>query len=137
MQKDDVDRWLHAYVEAWKTYDPQRIAALFSTDVYYRYHPYDQPVQGRDAVVASWLGEGEHAGASTRDEPNTYDATYRTIAVDADTAVATGITRYSASPGGAPEKVFDNCFVMRFDTTGRCREFTEWYSRRPDPSAAA
>ena len=50
MQKADVDRWLQAYVEAWKSYD------------------------------------GE---------------------------------------------VYGNCFVMRFDAAGRCREFTEWYVRRP------
>ena len=28
-------------------------------------------------------------------------------------------------------EVYDNCFVMRFDAAGRCREFTEWYVRRP------
>jgi len=50
VEKADVDRWLQAYVEAWKSYD------------------------------------GE---------------------------------------------VYDNCFVMRFDAAGRCREFTEWYVRRP------
>ena len=29
------------------------------------------------------------------------------------------------------EKVYDNCFVMRFDGDGRCREFTEWFMKRP------
>jgi len=131
MDRDDVDRWLRSYIDARKTYEPQRIAALFSTDVHYRYHPYDEPIQGRDAVVASWLGEGEHAGASTRDEPGTYGAAYRPIAVDGDTAIATGTTRYSPAPGAPPNKAFDNCFVMRFDTTGRCLEFTEWFIERP------
>ena len=28
-------------------------------------------------------------------------------------------------------KVFHNCFVMRFDDDGRCREFTEFYMRQP------
>jgi hypothetical protein len=28
-------------------------------------------------------------------------------------------------------EVYDNCFVMRFDAAGRCREFTEWYAKRP------
>jgi hypothetical protein len=32
-------------------------------------------------------------------------------------------------------QVFDNCFVMRFDGDGRCREFTEYYTKRPDPAA--
>ena len=47
----DVDHWLEAYVEAWKSYDPDQIRALFTEGVQYRYHPYDEPVQGRDAVV--------------------------------------------------------------------------------------
>ena len=133
MDQIDVDRWLDAYVAAWKSYDRNQIAALFSDDVAYRYRPYDEPVRGRDEVVKSWLGEGGHAGASTRDPEGTYDATYRTIAVDGDVAVATGYSSYVATRGGPIDKVFDNCFVMRFDTAGKCREFTEWYIKRPGP----
>jgi SnoaL-like domain len=131
LNADDVDQWLRRYVEAWRTYEPERIAALFSDNVSYRYHPYDEPLRGRDAVVASWLGQGDHPGASPRDEPGTYEATYRTVAVDDLTAVATGTTRYRSEPGGAPDKTFDNCFVIRFDGAGRCCEFTEWYMQRP------
>jgi ketosteroid isomerase-like protein len=131
VDKADVDRWLEEYVEAWKTYDRDRIAALFSEDVEYRYHPYDQPVKGRDAVVEAWLGEGEHEGASTRDQEGTYDATYKAVAVDGDVAVAAGSSSYSDEPGGPVSKVYDNCYVMRFDSDGRCREFTEWFIERP------
>ena len=131
MQRDDVDRWLQAYVDAWKSYDREQIAALFSEDVSYRYHPYDEPLRGRGVVVASWLGDGDHEGASTSDEPGTYDATYRAVAVDGATAVATGSSSYSPAPGAPAMSTFDNCFVMRFDPSGRCCEFTEWYIERP------
>jgi ketosteroid isomerase-like protein len=131
MRREDVDRWLEAYIEAWKSYDRELIRALFSDDVEYRYHPYDPPVGGADAVVASWLGEGDHASASTRDEPGTYDAEYRTVAVDGDVAVATGSSSYRESPDGPVVRVYDNCYVMRFDSAGRCREFTEWFLQRP------
>ena len=137
MDKTEVDRWLRAYVEAWKTYDRDLIGELFAEDVEYRYHPYDDPVQGRDAVVRSWLGEEEYVGASTRDEKGTYDAAYRAVAVDGDVAVATGSSTYFSSPGGPMQKVYDNCFVMRFDLAGRCREFTEWYVQRPGSLGAA
>jgi ketosteroid isomerase-like protein len=120
MDKAEVDRWLDAYVNAWKSYDPDEIGALFADDVTYRYHPYDQPLEGRDAVVESWLGED-------RDEPGTYDASYRTVAVDGDVAVATGTSSYT----GDPTRVFHNCFVMRFDADGRCSEYTEWYVQAP------
>jgi ketosteroid isomerase-like protein len=133
VEKSDVDRWLQAYLDAWKSYDRDEIAALFTDDVRYRYHPYDDPVGGREAVVASWLGEGASADASTRDAEGTYDATYRAIAVDGDVAVATGSSTYTSEPGGPVDKVYDNCFVMRFDSEGRCREFTEWFMKRPTP----
>jgi ketosteroid isomerase-like protein len=135
MNKPEVDRWLERYVEAWKTYDRERIAALFAENVSYRYHPYDESIVGRDAVVDSWLGESDQPGASTRDEPGTYDATYRAVAVDGDVAVATGSTSYSSAPDGPTSSTFDNCFVMRFDSSGRCSEFTEWYVERPEPAS--
>jgi hypothetical protein len=123
---DHVNRWLADYVEAWKSYDPEQIAALFSAEVEYRYHPADEPVRGRDALVEAWLGEGDHTDASSRDKQGTYDATYRAIAVDGEVAVATGASTYTE-----PEAVYDNCFVIRFDADGLCTEFTEWFVKRP------
>jgi ketosteroid isomerase-like protein len=127
MNSADVDRWLQAYIDAWKTYDRDQIGALFAEDVEYRYHPYDDAIKGREAVVASWLGDGDNADASTRDPEGTYDATYRAIAVNGDVAIATGRSIYTTEPGGDVDKIFHNCFVMRFDDQGRCREFTEWF----------
>jgi hypothetical protein len=133
VDRSQVASWLEAYVEAWKSYDRQQIEALFSEDVRYRYHPYDEPIAGRDAVVESWLGEGDHEGASSPDERGTYDATYAPVAVDGDLAVATGTSTYFVEPDGAVDTVYDNCFVIRFDGEGRCSEFTEWYVKRPAP----
>lgn len=131
MDRDTAQAWLDAYVDAWRTYDPERIRSLFSADVAYRYHPYDEPVTGRDAVVASWLGESSTEGESSRDEPGTYQASYSPVAVDGDVVVATGTSTYFESPGGPVARVYENCFVMRFDESGRCREFTEYYIKRP------
>jgi ketosteroid isomerase-like protein len=131
MERADVSRWLDDYVQAWKTYDRDKIAALFAEDVECRYHPYDPPIRGRDAVVESWLGEGDHEGAPDRDEEGTYDASYRPVAVDGDVAVAIGSSTYSPGPSTPPNEIYDNCFVMRFDDDGRCREFTEWFIKRP------
>jgi len=131
MDREGVARWLKAYVDAWKSYDREAIGALFSDDVRYRYHPYDQPVQGHSAVVESWRGEGAHAGAPSRDQEGSYDASYEPVAVDGDVAVATGASTYTEGPGGPIKDVYDNCFLMRFDGNGRCRDFTEWYMKRP------
>jgi hypothetical protein len=108
-------------VEAWKTYDPAKIGDLFSQDVLYRYHPYDEPVVGREAVVGSWLEDP--------DEPGTYEGTYEPFAVEGDVAVAVGHSSYRKDDGSV--EVYDNCYVMRFDDAGRCLAFTEWFVKRP------
>jgi hypothetical protein len=126
-----VQVWLDNYVAAWLSYDADHIRALFTEDIAYRYHPYDDPIVGREAVVASWLGESDSNGTSTRDAPGTYSAHYAPVAVDNDVVVATGTSSYRERPGGPVVRVYDNCFVMRFHTSGRCREFTEYYVRRP------
>ena len=111
----DVQRWLDAYVEAWRSYEG--IGELFSDDAEYRYHPYDEPLRGRQAIVDSWLGD--------REDPDSWEAHYEPLLVDGNRAVATGETRY------AEGRTFSNIFVLAFDAEGRCREFTEWYVEHP------
>jgi hypothetical protein len=128
---DTAQNWLDRYVAAWKSYDTAEIAALFSAGVRSRFYPYAARIARRDAVVPGSLAQGPDAQGSTRDEPGTYDAHYAPVAVDGDVVVATGTTTYTETPGGPVTQVFDNCFVMRFDGRARCREFTEYYTKRP------
>ena len=100
MDRADVARWLDEYVEAWRTYDRDRITALFTEDVEYRYHPYDEPIAGRNGVVESWLGEGEHEDASSRDEEGTYDASYAPVAVEGRRNRLEHLLREPGRPGG-------------------------------------
>ena len=129
MDLESAQSWLDRYVEAWLPYDPDDVAALFSEDVTYRYHPYDEAIVGREAIVDSWFGTGE--GAPSRDPEGTYDGAYITEAIEGDLAVITGTSVYSAEPGGPIAQTFDNCWLVRFDDQGRCSEFTEWYMKRP------
>jgi ketosteroid isomerase-like protein len=113
-----VQAWLDAYVEAWRTYDRDAIAELFSADAEYAYHPYDdEPLRGREAIVESWLSE--------RDEPGSWEASYAPLLIDGDRAVATGESRY------ADGRTFSNLYVVRFDGDGRCSQFVEWYMQQP------
>ncbi len=130
MDHSAAQDWLDRYVTAWLTYEADLIGDLFTEDIAYRYHPYDEPIMGRDAVVASWLGDGPDS-ASTRDAIGTFDATYAPVAVDGDVVVATGTSSYRDEPGGPVVRVYDNCFVMKFDDDERCAEFTEYYLKRP------
>jgi SnoaL-like domain len=123
VDRQQVAAWLDAYSQAWRSYDPRAIGELFSPDARYAYHPWDEPVRGREAIVASWLED--------RDEPGTYDGRYEPFAVDGDLAVATGRSRY-LDADGAVEREYYNLFQLRFDTEGRCRDFREWFMLRPD-----
>ena len=124
MTREEIDDWLRRYRAAWQSYERDDITALFTADVEYRYHPWDEPVVGSETIAESWLDR------EARDEPGTWEAEYRCIAVDGDTAVATGHSTYFVEPGGPLRTVYDNCFVMEF-TRGRCRSFTEFFMERP------
>lgn len=131
MDPQRAQDWLDRYVAAWISYDPEAIGELFSPDVAYRYHPYDDPIIGRDAVVASWLGEDGDDSASSRDEPGTYGASYTPLTVDGDIVVATGTSQFRDEPGGPVTQVYESCFLLCFDDAGRCRDFIEYYIKRP------
>ena len=120
MDRARVADWLAAYMHAWETYSPDAIGDLFTEDATYSFHPYDEPVVGRKAIVESWLKDP--------DAPGTFEATYRPIAVDGDVAVVNGRSRYfSDSSRTQLTKEWDNLFVIEFDKDGRCRSFLEWY----------
>jgi hypothetical protein len=112
--------WLDRYVAAWRSYDPAAIGDLFSADASYRYHPEDEPVVGREAIVADWLRD--------RDEPGEYEAHYEPLAIDASNAnhVASGWTRYLTSSGDLRDEYW-NIYLVTFDDEARATSFTEWW----------
>lgn len=122
MTRDDVQRWLDAYVDAWRTYDPDAIRALFAEDVSYAYQPYQAPVVGREALVADWL--------ESPDAPGSWEAHYEPYAVDGDRAVSVGTSRYFEADGSERD-LYHNVFLLRFDGDGRCTEFVEYWRERP------
>jgi uncharacterized protein (TIGR02246 family) len=117
MTPEAVRAWLDAYVSAWRSYDAELIADLFAEDATYAYHPWGEPIRGRDTIVADWLAE--------RDEPETWEAEYRPFVVAENRAVAIGETRYVNG------KVYANIWQLIFDQDGRCSEFVEWYMTPP------
>jgi hypothetical protein len=123
VERAAVVDWLNAYVHAWETYSPEAIGALFSEDATYSYHPYDEPVRGRVAIVASWLKDPA--------PPGTYEGSYEPIAVDGDVAVVQGRSRYFKDSARTELiKEWDNIFVIHFDEAGLCSSFSEWYVAR-------
>jgi hypothetical protein len=114
--------WLDRYVAAWKSYDPQAIGALFSADATYRYHPEDDPVRGRDAIVADWVKDP--------DQPGEYDARYAPLAIDPANGnhVASGWSRYFTSTGDLKDEYW-NIYLVTFEDARQATSFTEWWIR--------
>jgi ketosteroid isomerase-like protein len=123
MRPEEVQIWLDRYVAAWASYDPQAIGDLFAEDAEYRYHPYDEPVVGREAIVADWL--------ANQDDPGSWTAHYDVWAVEGDRASAIGESRYT-NPDGSFRTLFFNNWTMRFDGHGRCVEFVEYFIELPE-----
>jgi hypothetical protein len=126
MTHDDVQDWLDRYVEAWRTYDPERIGDLFSADAEYRYQPWEEPLRGRQAIVDDWR--------ANQDAPGSWQAAYEPLVVVGDLAVTIGTTRYFGRQNYV-ERLYHNLWVIRFDSEGRAREFIEWYMKEPLPTA--
>jgi hypothetical protein len=118
--------WLDRYIEAWRSNDQASIGDLFSQQATYRYHPWDDPVRGRDAIIRDWL--------EAPDPPDSWEASYRPLAVEGDVGVAIGDSRYLTKDRSAVEKTYHNVFVCRFDAEGRCSDFTEYFmlEKRPE-----
>jgi ketosteroid isomerase-like protein len=126
-----VQRWLDAYVAAWRSYDEDAIADLWTEDAVWLY-PFATRARGRSAITAEWLAE-KHLF-----DGRGYDGHYEPIAIDGDVVVTHGRTLFFDAETGATQGEFDNIWVLRFGPDGRCAEFHEWYTGRPehDPSRA-
>ncbi len=107
-----VQAWLDRYIAAWRSNDPAEIGALFTDDVVYRFRAFEDPVIGRDAVVAAWL--------ENPDPPESWSADYRVWAVSEDRAATSGKTEYTDG------SVFHNVFLLTFHD-GACASYTEWW----------
>jgi SnoaL-like domain len=129
MDRRGFQRWLDGYVEAWKTYDRDKIRALFSADAVYRYSPEEpEGTKGRDAIADDWL--------SNKDEPNTYEAIYAPLAIEGDTFVANGITRYFNADRSQRDQYY-NVYICRFNDAGECTDFTEYWMQKNEYRKAA
>jgi hypothetical protein len=128
---ETVQRWLDAYVRAWKSYAEPEIDDLWTEDAVWHY-PFGVRAVGRAAITAEWMAEQD---LFTR---GGYDGRYEPIAIDGSIVVAHGRTLFFDPETGETIGEFDNVWVLRFGTDGRCSEFHEWYTGRPehDPSRA-
>jgi len=119
VDKAGVDRWLRAYVEAWKSYDTIRSGELFAEDVQYVTTRMTTTVP----AAQRWCGRGwvRLSTAAPRQGREAAPTTPSTgpVAVDGDVAGGDR-TQHLFCPGRTARwrRFYDNCFVMRFDGRG-------------------
>ena len=128
---EELGEWLDRYQIAWRSNDPDLIAALFSEDAVYRWHPWEDTrsgARGQSEIVEAWLKDP--------DEPGTWDLRCVPVAVNEGEGVARCVTRYAASED-KPERVYHNIFLIRLEPDGRCSDFTEFFMEEPAPGGDA
>jgi SnoaL-like domain len=117
-----LQRWLDDYTRASVVHDPESEAKLFSSDARYWTSPWDEPLSGREAILAFWAKE--------MGGPKLEDAWCRAVAVGPEVAVAEWWGRYEPEPGEDATE-YSSLFTLAFDEDGRCSEFKEWYLAKP------
>jgi ketosteroid isomerase-like protein len=115
-----VGDWVDRYLVAWDSNAAADVRALFTADASYRFHPWDEPVVGHDAITAAWLDD--------RDEAGDHSFVWEVLAVDGDTAVVQAHTAYVSGSGAG--RTYENLWVLRLAPDGRAIAFTEWYMER-------
>lgn len=113
-----VTSWIDAYRRAWNSNDADDIGQLFAEDAQYYTEPFSQPWRGRQAIVDNWLAR--------RDEPAQTEFAWHPVAITEELAVVQGNTAYFRDA-----VTYSNLWVIRFDQTGQCTEFTEWWMQQP------
>ncbi len=119
---EHVQAWLDAYERAWESYDRDQIAALFTDDAEYRWHPADEPTVGRDAIVEAWLAP------ENRDVEDTYQGDYKAFVGAGRRAVGIGTSTYwSDASRQKQERIYYNSWLLEFGEDGKCSSFVEYW----------
>jgi uncharacterized protein (TIGR02246 family) len=120
MDKETFISWLTAYGKAWENRDPEAAAELFSQDAIYYETPFEQPMKGREAIIAYWS-----------QVPRTQDQirfSYEILAIQGDFGIAHWTAGFIRLPSQSLVKI-DGILTTELDRDGRCRIFREWWHK--------
>ncbi len=125
-----ISRWLADYEAAWRAPGTEDLAGIFTSDATYRHSPYEEPVDGLDAIRRMWDED--------RDGPDeVFTLATEILAVDGPTAVVRAEVRY----GDPVRQEYRDLWIMQIRDDGRCSSFEEWpywpgrpYSASNEPS---
>ena len=109
-----LDDWMDGYVLAWSTNDADQIKALFTPTAVYDPQTADGEWEGLDEIVERWQ--------EIDDQEDNWEFEWFPLVETDEIAVVTCRTVYFDPPAS-----FRNLFVIKFDDSGQCYDFTEWY----------
>src|SRR5688572_8259389 len=111
--RDDVDRWIARYEQAWRSPHLEELNEVFPERVAYVKSPWSEPILGLAQLGRFW----EHARTGPDED---FRMTSSIVAVEGRTAVVRVAVDY-----GSGERWRD-LWVLTFDDEGRCEAFEEW-----------
>jgi ketosteroid isomerase-like protein len=123
--RDAVGAWLDGYERAWRRPGTGELGEIFTEDASYVLSPFDEPIEGLDAIAEMW--EAERRGPDERLTMET-----KVVAVEGDVAVARIYVRYQEPV----LREYRDIWIMRFASDGRCAAFEEWPFWPGQPRAA-
>ena len=119
---EHFSQWLESYGRASVENDPSASASLFTQDARYFESPFDDPIEGRDAIYTYWL----RGAQSLKDKETAFDILAITGRL--------GIARWKASfttIDSSKRIALDCLFVAEFSEDGLCETFREWWHAVP------
>ena len=115
MTREQADRWVAAYVEAWRAPGTDALTDLFTPNATYSRHPYEDPTPtGIEAIEKLWDDE--------RNAGEEFDISHEIVAVEGDTAVVRVHVQYRKPR----EQEYRDLWMIRLDADGLCTHFEEW-----------
>lgn len=106
---------MDAYERAWRAAGTESLGELFAPEATYVNAPFQEPVEGLEAIAEMWDRE--------RDGPDeAFEMESELIAVEGDTGVARVEVRY----GEPRPQIYRDLWVIRLDGEDRCIAFEEW-----------
>jgi ketosteroid isomerase-like protein len=117
------ESWLKGYGRAWETGDAEAAGALFSQEARYYETPFDEPLQGRAAVIDYWS-----------DVPRLQEGITFRYEILADGG-GRGVARWWAAftRRATQSRVrLDGILLAEFDEAGLCLVFREWWHRQEE-----
>jgi hypothetical protein len=110
--RDDLDRWIDAYLAAWRSGDG--VDGLFTGDATYRSSPYLDPDSGIDAIKEFWRRE--------TDDGEEFTVQREIVAIEGDT----GVVRLEVEYTSPRYRHYRDIWIVTLDGEGRCTAFEEW-----------